>query len=47
MPTKKARLLDLDETTGEICAAAMRQYTTSLWSEGPTGDITVRFRCGS
>ena len=41
MPTKKARIAELNETTGAICASAFRQYTTSLWSQGPNGDVTV------
>jgi hypothetical protein len=43
MPTKKARIAELNETTGAICASAFRQYTTSLWSQGPNGDVTVEF----
>ena len=42
MPTKKARIAELNETTGAICASAFRQYTTSLWSQGPNGDVTVK-----
>jgi hypothetical protein len=46
MPTKKARIAELNETTGAICASAFRQYTTSLWSQGPNGDVTVKFAFG-